>query len=348
MDTLCVEPWRQIHFDSEGRIGPCCFFLRNDDVNIDRVKRLMLDNKPVQGCRSCYDQERRGATSMRQQSNASFKFTDAISELFITLGNTCNMACVFCNPSRSSRLASWMRNNPGADWVNVYQQTQLADAVKDNLWYDNTNFLELIEKHPIQKLHLNGGEPFAVKKITNLLQQIPKHIELVITTNASWTRQHLDLLSDYDSVLLEVSIDAVDDVYDIVRYPATWHKTEKQLAMLEDYDLEIKYSIVPHCFNALNLGAFAKRFNNKKIIVNYLNGQKHLGLWNIPTDVKPLVEEQINQLGIEQVGLKSELYQESQQLERLVQLVGHWEQTRNQKIWETIGWRLYEKNFYNG
>ena len=79
-----------------------------------------------------------------------------------------------------------------------------------------------------------------------------------------------------------------------------------------------------------------------------MNGQKHLGLWNIPTDVKPLVEEQINQLGIEQVGLKSELYQESQQLERLVQLVGHWEQTRNQKIWETIGWRLYEKNFYNG
>ena len=39
-----------------------------------------------------------------------------------------------------------------------------------------------------------------------------------ITTNASWTQQHLDLLSNFDSVLLEVSIDAVDDVYDFVRY----------------------------------------------------------------------------------------------------------------------------------
>ena len=230
-----------------------------------------------------------------------------------------------------------MRNNPGADWVNVYQQTQLADAVKDNQWYEHTDFMKLIDQHPIKKLHLNGGEPFAVKKVTQLLQQIPNHIELIITTNASWTHQHLDLLSAFDSVLLEVSIDAVNDVYDIVRYPATWQNTEKQLAMLKDYNFSVTYSIVPHCINALNLEAFANRFSNEKITVNYLNGQKHLGLWNIPQHIKPLVEKQIDQLGVEQVGLKSELNQEPQQLDRLEQLVGHWEQTRNQSIWETIG-----------
>ena len=347
MDTFCVEPWRQIHFDSEGRVGPCCFFVRNDNVDIDNVKKLMLNNDPVMGCRSCYDQEQRGAFSMRQQSNKTYKFVDELTELFITLGNTCNMACIFCNPSRSSKLASWMRNNPGTDWVNVYQQTQLADVVKDNTWFDNTDFSKIIEEHPIKTIHLNGGEPFAVKKVAQLLKELPKNLEIIITTNGSWSIEHLDLLSEFDSVLLEVSIDAVGSVYDIIRFPATWKQTEIQLAMLDNYNFNVLYSIVPNCINALNLGAFAKRFTNKKILVNYLNGQKHLGLWNIPQHIKPLVEEQIDQLEVEQVGLKSELKQEPQMLDRLEQLVGHWEETRNQKIWETIGWRLYEENTNN-
>lgn len=335
MDTYCIEPWRQRHYDSKGHIGPCCFYTRTADTDFKVLQQRLAAGVPDAGCRSCYDQESRGIESQRQISNRSYT-EKHIEELFITLGSVCNFACTHCNPSRSTRLASWTQANPGEDWVNVYSQTKLAEINLNNSWFRTHDFR--VEEYPdLKRVHLNGGEPFHVPRTLELLQTLPENLEIIITTNGSWTHQHLRALRRFRRVLLEVSIDAVGDVYNIVRYPASWTKTELQLAMLEDYDFDWTVSIVPTALNTMNIPEFVDRFSDREILVHALVGEPHMGVWNI-TD-KPKAAECLRQLpgGFQHV---QDLHRPAQKQELLCDLIAHWSRTRKQNIWSAIGWRI--------
>ena len=73
-----------------GEYWPCCnwtphednilsnnqFDVKNKTINefwqskqMNEIRSLMLDGKPIAGCKACYDEERNGTASLRQQEN---------------------------------------------------------------------------------------------------------------------------------------------------------------------------------------------------------------------------------------------------------------------------------------
>ena len=117
MKTYCSEPYKQIHFDSRGNLGPCCQYIgeRPDVESFDEylssdwlanLKNKLDNGERVSGCDFCWRQEDNGAKSMREKRNAYYegKPDKGIEHIMITFGNQCNTACRICNASRSSLI----------------------------------------------------------------------------------------------------------------------------------------------------------------------------------------------------------------------------------------------------
>lgn len=361
-DTWCIEPYRQIHWDSNGYKGPCCLFIRsNGDYDPVATKRLMNAGRPVRGCKQCYAQEQRGSNSMRLQSNIEHSAAEDIEELFITLGTACNMACVFCNPSRSSGVAQDMRRGSDNAHINNFFQQQLSYEPRNQSWYKSNEFWNelqlLVKQHPIKKIHFSGGEPFLNNRLYSFLNRLHKDLQIVITTNGSWNENILHVLSEFRQPHLDISIDGVGDYYAIQRYPYTWDWFQGQFEMLKEYgannDINWTMSLVPNALNIMNIVQWCE-FAGPRSNVNFLNDMPHMGVWNLPDSAKSRARELMDHPAVldcfdqaDWEGIVNEFDEPQKFPEKLHQLVEHWNITRNQDIWNTVGWHPNEENTNN-
>ena len=125
--TYCNEPWKTIHYDQAGSMGPCCTFRGpmggrdlmfgsvEEYLNSDWLKELrrkMLNSERDAGCGNCWRKEDAGEDSLRLSRNRiNGHVTEVdIDRVYLSFGNICNKSCNICRPARSSmRLRS--RNN---------------------------------------------------------------------------------------------------------------------------------------------------------------------------------------------------------------------------------------------
>jgi sulfatase maturation enzyme AslB (radical SAM superfamily) len=137
----------------------------------------------------------------------------------IDLGNYCNSACVFCDPHSSSRLAQeyqrigFIQDLPPANWTD---DPALVDR------FVNT----LTQSSHIQYLHFIGGETLitpAFKIILRVLIQagLNRTATIGFTTNLTvWNTDVVDLLTQFHSVNLGMSVESFEIVNDYVRWPS--------------------------------------------------------------------------------------------------------------------------------
>lgn len=137
----------------------------------------------------------------------------------IDLGNYCNSGCVFCNPHSSSWIATehkklgLIKSLPQASWAEDPMQLRV--------------FLDALQKcTKIVYLHFIGGETLitpAFKRILEKLIELNLHSKITIgfTTNLTvWDNQIVNLLTQFYSINLGVSIECVNTLNDYVRYPS--------------------------------------------------------------------------------------------------------------------------------
>lgn len=336
--------------------------------HMESIRQKMRNNEMVPGCQHCYNAESKGLQSPRTTWENEPKLE--LEEIFVTLGNICNMACVFCNPTRSSRLASQYNLERGWDpHVDNYINQQLSYVAdpkyfgkwpnEEDIW---TVLQQLLYEHDVKKLHFSGGEPFANNYFDIFLNNLYNNQELqpqqlVITTNASWKQKSLQHLSNFNEVVLEISVDGVNNTYGIQRYPSRWSEFEKQLQMLQSSSLqaELLFTIVPNSLNAHCLLDWHNYFSSLgKIATHILQDQPHLSIAHLPDDRKALLRQQVEQMTSFSVQDRNNILAEldmpakKAQVNKLTRLVNTWQLTRHQNIWETIGWRPNEENTNNG
>ena len=86
-----------------------------------RLRRDMLDDKPIEGCELCYKQESQNIISDRQRFNATFSdieinvetgnSSNAPLSFDLRPNNLCNLKCMMCGPASSSQLAKEIIDN---------------------------------------------------------------------------------------------------------------------------------------------------------------------------------------------------------------------------------------------
>ena len=303
MKALCLIPWTSIDISPRGNIAPCCKY--QDDVmkitdntiedyahseELKTIKEQMLNNEWPAGCVRCKSEEQNNIKSKRQLDYERWKtpfdnYTE--DQGFITasiaFGNTCNLKCIMCGPSSSSR---WRK-----EYIDIYGIDKPPLEVIDNATSD-----DIYAALP-NAIHLDipGGEPFLseVDKQLELLQRYvdsgqSKEMTLHYTTNAQKypDEKWWELWSNFKEIDLQLSIDGVNDRYEYIRYPAKTDLLETNVQkyqckelLLDNFRLSVSHTL--SAYNVYYLGEFFDWCERKRL------PRPWIGKVHTPTHMRP-------------------------------------------------------------
>lgn len=321
MNTYCNEPWRTVHYDEIGRLGPCCTYRgqRSTATSVDEYlksswlhnfRKDLLNGERPSGCRNCWVKEDRGESSQRTDKNTKHGYITKtnIKELFLSFGNICNKSCNICRPKRSSIIAKEYRQiDPNNEWLKqkLLDQPKLKNSLKKDY---SGQYLDRLEDYHIaldyaDTIHLDGGEPFIVAQCNKILDYMidngmtNKYIRA--TTNGSVTKEQLDKLAKFDKVKFDLSIDGIEELYSVVRPPHTWDWWQKQHTLIRQYPFHITYACVAHVFNVHQLPRIYEYFMQspeQDFWFSQLNNQEYLGCDIVPDDIIDNTIEQMKHI----------------------------------------------------
>jgi organic radical activating enzyme len=267
--SFCSLAWVGVTTDPDGTLRPCCVsgdrILKDDgtpyNIGVDKLetiynsnyyKRLrhdMLKGTKISGCDTCYNNENIGRESRRLINNEVFKdqvFDKTTSDinvqyLDLRLGNQCNLKCRMCSPMNSSMIEDEFKNNydPVLDKAYLKSNMMLRD------WYETTVFDDNINSHlpNLKTLYMTGGEPTLIKKNYDIMQRLidcgrNEKVTLIINTNMTNSNpKFYQLLKQFKKVVIQMSIDAVDDLATYIRHPSDFKvvdSTIKELLSIGD------------------------------------------------------------------------------------------------------------------
>ena len=292
--TFCPLPWMHLSLHPSGKTRLCCnadhkernirdrqgHFVFIDQIeNIEsffnlsfykNIRRQMLNNQKPKACSTCYELEKHGSISSRQQFKKHWKtsFPDFLAStkndgtlteinvkyLDLPLGNLCNLRCRMCNPFNSIQMKKdfdYLDMNY-SDTVNQYGKWIKNPDLQKKL----TPLLETAEE-----IFFTGGEPLLIREHENILRKAielktAKNIKIKYNSNLTKLNGRLlNLWKEFREVEFNCSIDGFGKVNDYIRFPSKWSVMDQALKTLDD--LSEKY---PHIkiyihstFQVLNL-----------------------------------------------------------------------------------------------
>jgi len=269
MSLYCALASNSISFGYDGTIRPCCavdtYFwpgqtrhqLKNyyndvvkwvNNAELVSLRTKLLDGKWDPICNMCRTREQHGQASTRQIFNNTLDSVETrlnknlhtstanipnLSNIFlldITVGNTCNSACLMCNESASSLWKKEQEIITGEkiNWVTPN-------------WFTEENIPNLIDNLPnLSAIQFLGGEPTINEPHTFLLKRLidqdrAKNITLGYVTNLTGVSDELlELWSHFSTKHITISVDGVGPINEYIRYPFSWNKVVSQLDNLKE------------------------------------------------------------------------------------------------------------------
>lgn len=254
--TFCVHPWVRHFVNTQGSAELCCEADRShsdDNITTDwhaphlqQARATWNQGQWPSQCHRCQHIESQGGRSLRQIVNNQYETEYEFFRRFQTvrppspvaydlrLSNRCNLQCVMCNPHSSDSIAraysEWL-NQPPIEPPSADHTNSLIDMICDH------------SKH-CEHIQLAGGEPFVMPGVPELLTRLcdsghSEHIDLEVTTNGTVLRpQWCDQwFARFKSCHISVSVDAVGDRNEYVRWGHRWHTLTRRIgAMISEFD----------------------------------------------------------------------------------------------------------------
>lgn len=231
-----------------------------------------LDNgQPHPSCQKCWDLEKAGQRSPRQDFNSQFtvKQTESPSVLVIKPGNTCDGACRICNPETSSGWYSdayQLEKRKHKD-LELPVFIQKFENLRNCFSPKNNNFWPVFKKWAggLEFVDIYGGEPWLIKGLWNTLSDIAeqghsKNIVLRLHTNLSnYNAKYLDILGKFKKVYLNLSIDShIKQEFEYQRYPLDFDRcisnAKKYCELTKNLsNIEMRVTCTVSTFNVWNI-----------------------------------------------------------------------------------------------
>lgn len=275
--NFCYAPWTNIEILPSGDILPCCKFQASayeEKFNITSntiedfrksntlktIKQEFSEGIWPKGCQRCYIEESSNIESRRQLDYQRWKHhydrykldSDQLLTIGIAMGNVCNLKCIICNPSASSK---WQK-----EYFDIY------NIKFESVEHPRRTIIQGITDIAPNLIHadIHGGEPFlsGIEEHHNFLDfyintgQASK-MSIHYTTNGTiwpddqWTQrwQH------FKEIDLQISIDGVATRYEYLRYPSSWEVLEKNIQKFIEYEKlsdNVRLSVA-HTISAYNI-----------------------------------------------------------------------------------------------
>lgn len=292
------------------------------------IRLAMIKGERVAGCSVCYFQEESGRKSNREHANEEWAWRlgenvlietikNALNNngvvdndlvyLDLRLGNLCNLKCRMCNPWNSSQIAkehielNSTNERYSSMWKGIFGNFQV-ESLDDQKWFDSDilwdQVISLIPS--LKKVYMTGGEPTLIKNNFKFMQscidQDRKDIVLFFNTNCTNVNSRfLELITQFDNVNINASIDGIGAVNDYIRAPSNWNSLNQnieKLANLPNVNLGITPTVqIYNIFDLVNILSWVDYLNekySKKIFVDFLINvhPHHLSVTILPDNMK--------------------------------------------------------------
>jgi organic radical activating enzyme len=240
-------------------------------------------------CTKCYEQEKLGAFSMRNDANRNYGHhiaeveetsSDGYNPKFqmrywdIRFSNLCNMRCRTCGPVFSS------------NWYDDH--TKLYNRVPDVLGRDMARveytagdedaMLEQMEQHIpyLEQVYFAGGEPLIMKEHYYLLEKLIEYgktdVRIQYNTNFSEMRfksKHVfDYWKHFTNVSVGASLDAMGPRAELMRKGTDWNQTveNRQRMLREVPHVDFYVSSTVSAMNSLHVLDFHRTWTDLGLI----------------------------------------------------------------------------------
>lgn len=280
--------------------------------SIREIRRKMVAGEEVKGCAECLKHEelspegaprinmtqewfnrigRKGMVQLFQKARADNWYLSKTTPIYLDLrlGNLCNIKCRMCNPWNSSQFdkenkvlinkdegyrEAWMEEF-GAIGDGLEEKQQWFEA--DVLWDDIIKFIP-----NLHKIYFTGGEPTLVQGNYRFLQECldQGRKDIVPFFNTNCTNQNktfYKLVSQFDKVDINASLDGVGPMNDYIRFPAKWKAVSKNFeafAAIENIHLGASPVFqIYNVFNTVNIMKYVeevKKKYNRDIHIDWL------------------------------------------------------------------------------
>lgn len=298
MDTFCVLPWygRETFYNNK----PCCII--DPDYDLNTVKKDLINGVQTSACKRCWQIERSGQQSLRQQENIFLDYKldrdieklreDAIAgrartvSYQVYVGNLCNQACVTCDSEFSSK------------WAPIELKMGKTPAARIDLAVDSLD----IDYARAKKINLLGGETLYDRRTFEILQRLVDHnntdcfVSLITNGSITLTDQQLELFSRFSDTNICVSIDGIGPVFEYLRWPGRW---DRLVSNLEQYRKICKHLSVSYTISAVNAWYYNETvawFNSQSLPYNHnvVSWPTWAALDRMPVEFKQLLQHQDN------------------------------------------------------
>lgn len=281
----CPLPFRHAYIDPEG-ISCCCQTPRQkstladwpDNQWLKRIQSQTLQGEIPDECQSCRQNEKDFGHSLRTNSIRDYDsrmFTETqIDFIDYRSINICNFRCRSCNPVFSHGIDNEVKNNPVLlkYWNPNGSKTVSVDTVNRDWILENIS--------SIRRLMFTGGEPTRIPEIKSIIETIASHdkldLEMMITTNGSFEDQFWkEITKKIERLHWTLSLDAVNDAAEIVRYGTNWKVLDSNARWLAQHANSLNISTVITDISTPGLSNLLRYVRELQNSSNGHNGCRH-------------------------------------------------------------------------
>lgn len=314
-ETFCMLPWVHMHAFPDGRAYPCCLSeywhpvgdLRKNTMeevwNQTPYKNMrvnMLNDQPCKECTKCYENERNGAFSMRNDANRNYghlineveqTHEDGTNPEFkirywdVRFSNLCNMKCRSCGPIFSSQWyndhVKLYNNVPKAPSYLSVEENRYVERNMERIEYTTGNeddmIAQMLPHVPyLEQVYFAGGEPLIMKEHYFMLEKLIEHnkhdVRIQYNTNFSELRykdKHVfDYWKNFTNVSVGASLDGMGPQAELIRKGTEWAQTEenrrRMIAEVPHVDFYISATV--SSMNVLHVLKFHREWTEKGLI----------------------------------------------------------------------------------
>ena len=292
------------------------------------IRTAMINGDNIEGCKVCYLQEDSGRDSNRIHANNEWAWRLGEEELAkrvryakihggvvnsdlvyldLRLGNLCNLKCRMCNPWNSSQIAKehleLTETDPayGQVWRKAFGKFPISVMDQQEWFESDVLWDQIIALIPeLKKVYMTGGEPTLIgnnfKFMQSCIDQGRKDILLFFNTNCTnVNKKFLDIISQFDEININASLDGIGAVNDYIRAPSKWSQLSANVEKIAELS-NVKLGVTPtvqvyNVFNLVETLVWVDELNkkhNKDIFVDLLINYHpyHLNVNILPDDLK--------------------------------------------------------------
>lgn len=290
-EHFCAAPWTSLYLDPDGEVKSCCVNSESigniNDESLDaiiagprakQIKSGMLDDQAVPTCDACWRQH--STKRLQNFYNDRYLDTSRFPEhdpqwysdpahfrpryLDLRWNNTCNFACIYCNPILSSLWADISHSQDLGHRIPIKPTRGTKQQILD--W-------TLLNLRDLDWVNLAGGEPLMIKENLALLRQLYQvNPDCTLSVNSNLSvldgNEIFQIIKQFRNVHWSISGEAVGARYEYIRWPGVWAEFYENLHTVKELETlghSLSFHLVGMNLNGLAMWDYVDLLRDQKL-----------------------------------------------------------------------------------